>query len=41
MSKAKNKMLIRRMLAGEVDRLEQWASDAVWMIPGSTGWSGT
>jgi ketosteroid isomerase-like protein len=41
MSEAENKMLISRMLAGEVDWLEQWASDAVWMIPGSTKWSGT
>ena len=41
MSEAENKMLINRMLAGEVDWLEQWASDAVWVIPGSTKWSGT
>jgi hypothetical protein len=41
MAEAENKMLIRRMLAGEVDWLEQWASDAVWVIPGSTKWSGT
>jgi ketosteroid isomerase-like protein len=41
MSEADNRMLIKRMLAGEVDWLEQWASDGVWMIPGSTRWSGT
>jgi ketosteroid isomerase-like protein len=41
MSETENKMLVRRMLAGEVDWLEQWASDAVWTIPGSTRWSGT
>ena len=41
MSELENKMLIRRMLAGEVDYLEQWASDAVWTIQGSTRWSGT
>ncbi len=38
MSEADNKVLIRRMLAGEVDYLEQWANDAVWTIPGSTKW---
>ncbi len=41
MSEAENKVLISRMLAGEIDWLEQWASDAVWVIPGSTKWSGT
>jgi uncharacterized protein len=41
MSEVENKMLIRRMLAGEVGYLEQWASDAVWTILGSTRWSGT
>jgi hypothetical protein len=34
MSEVENKILIRRMLAGEVDYLEQWASDAVWTIQG-------
>ena len=41
MPEAENKTLVKRMLAGEVDWLEQWASDGVWMIPGSTRWSGT
>lgn len=41
MSEAENRMLISRMLAGEIDWLEQWAGDAVWVIPGSTKWSGT
>ena len=35
-----NKLLVTRMLAGEVDWLEQWASDGVWTIPGSAKWSG-
>jgi uncharacterized protein len=29
------------MLAGEVNWLEQWAIDGVWIIPGTTRWSGT
>lgn len=35
-----NKKLVERMLAGEVNWLEQWANDGLWMIPGSTRWSG-
>lgn len=38
---ADNKMLVERMLCGEVDWLDQFASDAVWIIPGTTRWSGT
>ena len=41
MSEAENKILIRRMLGGEVNWLEQWASDGIWIIPGTTRWSGT
>ena len=41
MSEAENKTLIKRMLTGEIDWLEQWATDAVWTIQGSTKWSGT
>ncbi len=41
MPETENKILVKRMLAGEVDWLEQWASDGVWIIPGSTRWSGT
>jgi ketosteroid isomerase-like protein len=36
-----NKMLVKRMLAGEVDWLEQWASNQEWMISGSARRSGT
>lgn len=35
-----NKNLVRRMLAGETNWLEQWAVDGIWTIPGSTKWSG-
>jgi uncharacterized protein len=41
MSEAENKMIVTRMLAGEVDWLDQWDNKGVWVIPGTTRWSGT
>ena len=32
-------LLVKRMLTGEVNWLDQWASDGVWTTPGSTRWS--
>jgi len=40
MSAVENKQMIESMLAGTVGWLEQWASDGVWIIPGSSRWSG-
>lgn len=33
---ADNKVLVERMLRGEVNWLDQFAADAVWIIPGTT-----
>jgi ketosteroid isomerase-like protein len=41
MAATENRRLVERMLAGEIDWLEQWSSDGLWSIPGSTRWSGT
>ena len=35
-----NKVFVERMLAGEGNWLDQWESDGVWIILGSTRWSG-
>jgi ketosteroid isomerase-like protein len=39
MGPEENKRLIEQVIAGEGDYEDQWAEDAVWIIPGTTRWS--